>query len=137
KDQKILFKIPEASQDTFEAKVHLVGNAINDKNRIINIYGHIMDETQTNFIVGMFVEASITNKSTNHFALPNEAIAQINNDYFVLALTNKTNDSYQFEKIKLEILSQNEVFTAIKNAEDLLNKDILTKGIYMLLNEGD
>src|SRR5690606_15461990 len=46
KDQKIRFKIPEASQDTFEAKVHLVGNAINDKNRIINIYGQIMDETQ-------------------------------------------------------------------------------------------
>src|SRR5690606_10746926 len=104
KDQKILFKIPEASQDTFEAKVHLVGNAINDNNRIISIYGHITDKMQTNFIVGMFVEATVISKATNHFALPNEALAKVGNDYFVLALIDKTDDSYEFEKIKLEII---------------------------------
>lgn len=134
KDQKILFTIPEASPDTFEAKVYLVGTVIDETNRIVNVHGHIMDETQTNFIVGMFVEATIINNATNYLAVPNEAIAEVDGNYFILALTNKTNDSYQFEKIKVEIGLQNETFTAIVNSEDLLNKEILTKGIYMLLN---
>lgn len=136
KDQKILFKIPEASQNTFEAKVYLVGTVIDEKNRIVNVHGHIIDETQTNFIVGMFVEANIINNATNYLALPNDAIAEVDGDYFVLALTNKTNDSFYFEKIKLDIGIQTETFTAITNPEVLLNKEILTKGIYMLLNEG-
>src|SRR5690606_21901768 len=107
KEQKILFKIPEASQDTFEAKVHLVGNALNDNNRTIPIYGHILDQAQTNFIVGMFVEAAVIHQSTAHYALPNEAITKIDNDYFALALTNRFDDAYQFEKIKLNIGQQN------------------------------
>lgn len=135
KDQKILFKIPEASQDTFEAKVYLVGTVIDEKNRIVNVHGHITDETQANFIVGMFVEANIINNATSYLALPNDAIAEVDGDYFVLAITNKTNDSLYFEKIKVDIGNQTETFTAITNPEDLLNKEILTKGIYMLLNE--
>jgi membrane fusion protein, heavy metal efflux system len=135
KDQKILFKIPEASKDTFEAKVHLVGTVIDEKSRIVNVHGHIIDETQANFIVGMFVEATIINNATNYLALPNDAIAEIDGDYFVLALTNKTNDSFYFEKIKLDIGMQTETHTAIINPDFLLNKEILTKGIYMLLNE--
>ncbi|WP_100614006.1 efflux RND transporter periplasmic adaptor subunit [Confluentibacter citreus] len=136
KDQKILFKIPEASQDTFEATVHLVGTVIDEKNRIVNVHGHIKDETKTHFIVGMFVEATIINQATSYFALPNDAIAKVDSDYFILALTNKTNDGFHFEKIKLDIGIQNETYTAITNPEALLNKEILTKGIYMLLNEG-
>ncbi|PKQ44689.1 efflux RND transporter periplasmic adaptor subunit [Confluentibacter flavum] len=136
KDQKILFKIPEASQDTFEAKVYLVGTVIDEKNRIVNVHGHITDENQTNFIVGMFVEATITNNVTDYLALPNDAITEIDNQYFALALTNKTNDNFYFKKIKLDIGKQTETFTEITNQEDLLNKEILTKGIYMLLNEG-
>ena len=137
KDQKILFKIPEASKETFEAKVHLVGTVIDEKSRIVNVHGHIIDETRGNFIVGMFVEANIINNTSTYLALPNDAIAEVDGEYYVLALNNKTNDNFSFEKIKLDIGKQTETFTAITNPDILLDKEILTKGVYMLLNESD
>ena len=56
KDQKIEFKIPESSDKTFDAAVHLVGTSINT-DRTIKVHGHINDEESNNFISGMYIEA--------------------------------------------------------------------------------
>ena len=134
KEQKINFNVPEAINENYLAKVHLVGTSI-DENRIIKVHGHIEDEESTNFIVGMFVEASIITASENRFALPNEAISKIGENHFVLLLESKTEDGFKFKKVKVEVGSINENFTEVLNGNDLKDKDILTKGSFMLLSE--
>lgn len=135
--QKILFKIPEASRETFEAEVHLVGTTIDETNRTVKVHAHIINEDQANFIVGMFVEANIITDNINNLALPIDAILEINDDYFVLVLKKKLNDSYSFEKIKIELGKQTETYASILNSAGLTDKDILIKGGYMLLSEGE
>lgn len=134
KEQKINFKVPEASSENYLAKVHLVGTSI-DENRIIKVHGHIEDEESTNFIVGMFVEASIIANSENRLALPNEAFSKIGEHHFVLLLESKTEKDFKFKKLKVEVGSKNENYTEVLNGNDLKDKDILTKGSFMLLSE--
>lgn len=136
KDQKITFKIPEASNETFEAEVHLVGTTIDETTRTVKIHAHILNEKQANFIVGMFVEAQIITDSASHLALPKEAIIEQDGNYYVLVLKNKTTDTYRFEKVKIDIGSETETYVSVLNTEKLIDNDIIVKGAFMLLSEG-
>lgn len=135
KGQKILFKIPEASEDTYSAEVYLVGKTIDETTRMVKVHAHI--DEKTDFIVGMFVEASILTAEDNSLALPNEAVFEIDNNFFCLVLNSKKNDTFYFDKVKLDIEKQTETHTAIRNSDSLINKDILTKGGFMLLGENN
>ncbi len=134
KGQKITFKIPEASNETFEAEVHLVGTTIDETTRTVKIHAHILNEKQANFIVGMFVEAQIITESASHLALPKEAIMEQDGNYFALVLKNKTADNYYFEKVKVDTGTETETYTSILNTEKLIDKNIIIKGAFMLLN---
>ena len=136
KDQIINFKIPEASDEIFQAKVHLVGTTIDEVNRTVKVHGHV-DDDDTNFIVGMFIESDIIVTTSKKFALPKNAISEIEGDYFALALTNKKDNDYYFKKIKLTIGKQTEEYIEILNIESIKEIQLLINGTYMLLNDGD
>ena len=136
KEQKILFKIPEASEDTFNAEVHLVGTTIDDKNRQVKVHGHV-DNEDANFIVGMFVEAEIITNSTKSIGLPKEAIIALDEGNYVLVLEEEENNEFHFEKIKLNIGKTSEDNVEILNLEALKDRQILIKGLGMLLNESE
>jgi cobalt-zinc-cadmium efflux system membrane fusion protein len=136
KDQVILFTIPEASDSIFKAEVHLVGTTIDEKSRRVKVHGHI-DDTQTNFIVGMFVEAEILVSNTKRFALPKEAVLNVENDFFVLILKDETDTGYLLEKVKINPGRETETSVEVLNTDDLKNKKILIKGTYMLSDGGE
>lgn len=99
KEQKIKFKIPEASEETFDAKVYLVGTAI-DENRTIKVHGHPLDESNR-FLTGMFVNADIITDSSVSNALPETAIVEIDESHYVLVLDEENNSDYYFTQIKV------------------------------------
>lgn len=136
KDQKILFKIPEASDKTFEAEVHLVGTTIDEQTRRVKVHGHV-DNDKEHFIVGMFVDADIIINSIKSIGLPKEAIIEVGNDFYVLVLEEAHGDEFHLEKVKLELGKQTENTVEILNTSLLKDKQILVKGNSMLLNESD
>ena len=136
KDQKILFKIPEASDKTYEAEVHLVGTTIDEQTRRVKVHGHV-DNDKENFIVGMFVDADIIIDSTQSVGLPKESVIEVEDVFYVLVLNEKNVEEFYFEKIKLDIGKQTETSVEILNVDALKDKQILVKGTSMLLNEGD
>lgn len=134
KGQKIDFKIPEASDKTFKADVHLVGTSVDETNRTIKVHGHI-DDDENNFIMGMFVDADILATSKKGKALPKEAVSEIEEEYFALVLKEKTEENYTFDKVKLEVGKQSEDYVEILNVADFKDKKVLLKGGFMLLME--
>ena len=136
KGQKINFQIPEASKETFDADVHLVGTTIDETSRRVKVHGHV-DNEKDNFIVGMFVEAEIITDSTKRIGLPKQAIISLGDGYYILVVVEEHNDEFNLEKVKLEIGKETEDAVEILNAETLKNKQILVKGIGMLLNESE
>ncbi len=133
KDQIINFKVPEASQETFQAEVHLVGTTVDQINRTIKIHGHIEDDEHTNFVTGMFIEAAIIIDSNDRLALPKAAVTELNDDYYALVLESQNDTGYVFERIKLEIGDQTEDYIEILNSDLIKGKQLLTKGTYMLI----
>jgi len=136
KGQKIRFQIPEASDQTFNADVHLVGTTIDGESRRVQVHGHI-DNDEDHFIVGMFVDAEIITDSTKRVGLPKEAIISLEEANYVLVLKTKENNEFHLEKVKVTIGKATEDVVEILNSEGLKNKQILVKGIGMLLNESE
>lgn len=135
KDQNIYFKVPEASNETFEAEVHLVGASINEGNRTVKVHGHLKDETHS-FVTGMFVEASIIVDSYKSLALPVEAVIEVDGSNYFLLLKNKTEDAYIFEKKAIKIDKKTETYIELGAATNLKKEDkILVKGAFNLLGE--
>jgi cobalt-zinc-cadmium efflux system membrane fusion protein len=85
--------------------------------------------------MGMFIEADILTDTKKGKALPKDAVAEIKGNYFALVLNNQNDEGYLFNKVKIDIGKQTEDFIEVLNASDFLNKQVLTKGGFMLLSE--
>ncbi|NCT10525.1 MAG: efflux RND transporter periplasmic adaptor subunit [Flavobacteriia bacterium] len=129
KDQKVKFKVPEASETFFNADVHLVGTTITS-DRTVNVHCDI-DKQGQNFMPGMFVEAQIIVESQHEIALPNSAIIIEDQQPFLLVVKEQKNDETTFEKRLVLIGKKDEEFSQIINFEDFKNKKILIKGGFM------
>jgi cobalt-zinc-cadmium efflux system membrane fusion protein len=126
KDQKIKFKIPEASSRTFNAEVYLVGTFI-DENRTVKIHGHIENDEKTNFISGMFIEAEIITNEINKSALPKSAIIKSDEQNQILVFKKIENENYIFDEIEIVTGLENEKFIEVKTPELLFGKKVLSK----------
>ncbi|MBB6681264.1 efflux RND transporter periplasmic adaptor subunit [Aequorivita sp. 609] len=136
KDQEILFSVPEASKETFKGDVHLVGTSIDPNSRIAMIHGHIDEKDSQNFTAGMFVEAQIVTGTSNHLALPENAIVELDGVNYVLLIENENNDEYQLHSARVKVGATYQGYTIIENASEF-EKDsrFLTKGGFALLQE--
>ena len=134
KDQKIRFKISEASEEYYEAEVYLVGTSIDADSRTVKVHGHLHDDENHNFAVGMFVEAAIITSNQSINALPNESIIVQDNKQHVLSLVSEGNEGYVFENKVVGIGDSYNGYTAITEMGDLEDSDqVIVKGGFNLL----
>ncbi len=132
--QKIVFNIPEALEDTFEAEVHLVGTSIDTKNRTVTVHGHLEDDNNHNFALGMFVDAQIITESSQELALPDDAIIALDDKYYVLLINSKEEAQYVLNQKEVTVGSSFNGYTRIKNTDDFTDNDLfLVKGAFNLI----
>lgn len=135
KEQDILFTVPEASKEVFNAKVHLVGKSIEGNDRTINIHAHLDDNIKQRLLTGMFVEANVIVDSKKALAIPKDALLNEENKNFVLLLSKNKNGNYTFKKVAVTIGAALENYVEII-PDNQINKNsiILTKGAYDVAN---
>jgi cobalt-zinc-cadmium efflux system membrane fusion protein len=132
KDQKILFNIPEASVQAYEAKVYLVGTSIDD-NRTIKVHGHPNEHGQS-FLTGMFVKAEIITDTTKDMALPESAIIALDDGNYSLVLDEENDTYFYFKPLKIEVGSTVNGYTQLKDFGTLSTTDkVLAKGAFSLI----
>tara|TARA_R110000850_G_scaffold79715_1_gene171731 strand:- start:199 stop:1362 length:1164 start_codon:yes stop_codon:yes gene_type:complete len=131
--QQINVRLQNDRENVYLGKVHLVNKTINDQERTIAIHGDLSNEEDTKlFAPGMYIEAEIVTTSADHPALPSDAVANIDNDFFVLVKEDNTN----FKRVLVKIGAVNNGFTQILNADDFEpNTEFLTKGAFNLITE--
>ncbi|HEA21345.1 hypothetical protein LCGC14_1422310 [marine sediment metagenome] len=134
KGQDIRFSIPEASNDTIEGEVHLVGASIDEAKRTVKVHGHFRDETQKHLATGMFVQAEIITASNKAMSLPSESIVNVDETSFVLILQSENDGKYIFKRLEVMSGKSYDGFTEIKNGSDFKENDrILVKGAFSLI----
>lgn len=132
KGQKIAFKIPEASKETYQAEVHLVGTTLNE-NRTIKVHGHPIDDS-THFLTGMFVNADIIIAESSANVLPESAIVEIENEFYVLILDESNDTDYFFNQVKVDIGNTVNGYTELKTNTVIKATDqLLVKGAFGLI----
>ncbi len=131
--QPINIRLQNDVNNVYKGKVHLVNKAINPQDRTVDIHGDLVNESDTKrFVPGMYIEGEILTTTTIHPALPSEAVANIDNDYFVLVKENDT----AFRRVLVKTGATNTKFIQIVNANDFdENTEFLTKGAYTLITE--
>lgn len=129
KGQDILFKIPDSSQETYSAKVHLVGASVDQRSKTVSVIGRI--NKKQNFVLGMFIEASIIIKTSKQLAVVKEAVIKEGESSYVLLLKNKNADFYEFEPHEVTVIQDDGVYISLKEMDDLKDKQILSKGASM------
>jgi len=137
KGQPISFKIPESSDISYAGEVHLIGNSLNAEGRTVKVHGHIENENDTpNFAVGMFIEAKIETGETTAMALPETAVVNLGDSYYVLQLNRKENGEYLFDQVEVKPGKTANGLTEIRNADELpKDKKYLTEGAFELIQE--
>ena len=134
-DQDINFTVPEATNEVFHAKVHLVGKSIEGNDRTINVHGHLDENMKQKLITGMFVEAGIVVNSKKAMAIPTQALITENNKNFVLVLKQDKNNTYSFKKVVVKLGERSEQFVElIPDNEVNSSSKILVKGVFDLVN---
>lgn len=131
--QPISFTIPEASEQSYSAKVYLVGTSINNQNRTIKVHGHLSKEHANQFVVGMFVDAQITTDSTIVESLPEEAVVPLEDSAYVLVLSSRDKAHYTFKKMQVRAGTTSDGITEIDASPFSGNEQFLIKGSYDLL----
>lgn len=131
--QPINVRLQNDMNTIYEGKVHLVNKTINLQERTVNIHGDLMNDSDAKlFAPGMYIDGEILTTTTEYPALPVEAVANIDNDYFVLVKENGTN----FKRVLVKIGATNNGFVQIVNADDFKpDTQFLTKGAFNLITE--
>jgi cobalt-zinc-cadmium efflux system membrane fusion protein len=135
KGQEISFEIPEASSEVYAAEVYLISTSI-EENRTVKVHGHLKDLTRHNFLIGMFVHATIIISDNVTMSIPSEAIVSNEGTSYLLLLESEKDKVYSFKPVKVEIGDVYNGYSVIKNLNDFPeNARILTKGAFTLVGE--
>ena len=131
--QQINVRLQNDMNKVYQGKVHLVNKAINTQDRTVDIHGDLINEDDAKlFTPGMYIEGEILTTTKEHSALPVEAIANIDNDYFVLVKENETN----YKRVLVKIGATTNGFIQILNTDSFApNTEFLTKGAFNLITE--
>ncbi len=135
--QPIHFRIQEDQSQQYEALVYLVNKTVDAEKRTIGIVGHLSDAKLTNrFSPGIYVQADIYTNSDSRASLPQEALVEVDDKYYVLVLDNSSDVGYSFVKKEIKKGVSNDDNIEILNAHDFNeNTEFLVKGAFNLIKE--
>lgn len=131
--QPINVRLQNDMQKVYQGRVHLVNKAINAQERTVAIHGDLIHKEDVKlFVPGMYIEGEILTTSSKYPALPSEAVANIDNDFFVLVREKEKT----FKRVIVQVGTTQNGFTQILNADDFEpNTQFLTKGAFNLITE--
>lgn len=132
--QKLSFTMPDVSGKEFLAEIHVVGQSVNEQ-RQINVHADLVDEKEgERLFPGMFVQARVQLDPRESWALPEDALVDVDGEYYVLVQKGKTDQGYRLERLKVNPGVKNKSMIAIDPVEGLDETSIfLAKGGFNLL----
>ncbi len=135
--QTIHFRIQDDHSKDYEGVVYMVNKTVDAEKRTIGVHGHLKDEKLTNrFNPGVYLEAEIYTTSDSRSSLPQEALVEVDDKYYVLVLDKSSNENYSFIKKEVNVGVSNNDTIEILNAHDFNdNTEFLVKGAFNIIKE--
>lgn len=133
--QPVKFRIQNDTREHL-AHVHLIGKSVDVENRTISVHAHLNDETQQTLTPGMYVEAEIMTSSHPAAALPEEAVVNIDEKFFVLVKKGSSSGNIELEKREVKTGLSHQGYIEITNSNEFTaGSEFLVKGAFNLIVE--
>ncbi|SEF95707.1 efflux RND transporter periplasmic adaptor subunit [Algoriphagus boritolerans] len=132
--QKVAFSAPDSPSEEIMAQIHVVGQVVNE-NRQILVHADLQDEKEgANLFPGMFVQAQIQLDPQESWALPEDALVELEGEYFILVQKGKTERGFQLARIKVVPGSKSKGMIEIQPVDGLDETSVvLVRGGFNLL----
>ena len=132
KGQKVVFRLPESSGESYIGSVHLIGKSIG-ADRTVTAHVHIDEEGDAMFIPGMFVQAEIIVDDSTSLVIQEEALLEIKGKVFILKMISEDADHLAFIKVEVDKGNYSEGKFGVFSDEGLDVDKKYLKGVNSLL----
>jgi cobalt-zinc-cadmium efflux system membrane fusion protein len=129
--QNVTFAVSDSASKIYNAKVHLLSPEIND-NGMVTVHCNITEVKD--LLSGMYATANLILENYESNALPEDAIVKLEGKNHILVLDSKNNEVFNYLPQEIEEGDRNNGYVEVLNSNELLNKSILVKGGYYLVN---
>ncbi|NCI46691.1 efflux RND transporter periplasmic adaptor subunit [Sediminibacterium soli] len=133
--QTVKFSLANENNFNRIAKVFLIGQATGD-DRIVPVHCHLTNERSTGLLPGMYVKAWIETGSEKQYAVPSEAIVQLEGKDYVILQTAQSSKEYTFQLEQVKMGVEQEGYTAVIMPQnvDIQKAQVVTKNAYSILS---
>lgn len=126
--QAVEFYLAGDKSKTHKATLNVVGKTMNPQSKAVECYAAIADLNNSKLVANQFAEGKISVDTNSVLALPETALSKSENETYVLTLANETDESYFFDKVKVNTGRKNKNFVELTNTPKL--NTLLVKGAY-------
>jgi cobalt-zinc-cadmium efflux system membrane fusion protein len=133
--QAIRFSVPEASETSYPARVHLVGNALDNTTRTVKVHAHLDDEDKAHFIKGMFVNATIAVAEKKVLGVAKSAVVNLDNQNFILVWQRQVEGGVVLKRKRVDVGITDEDVVEVRSSNLNLSDRVLQNGAFELIQE--
>lgn len=126
--QTVEFFINALPEKLNRAKISNVGKAVNPQSKAIECFAEISESSKSIALNNQFVRGYIIVGTDSVYALPETAFIKSSNEYYVLNLIREDEESYYFNKVRIDIGKQQQHLVEISVDTSLNN--LLVSGGY-------
>ncbi|MEY2705084.1 MAG: hypothetical protein RL407_1146 [Bacteroidota bacterium] len=132
--QKLELTSPDRPDQIFNASIYVVGKTINEQ-RQVYVHADLLDGKQEALLLpGMFLQARIQLDPSQGLAVPEEAVIEVGQEYYILIQKSINDQGYVLEKVKVTPGSKTKNYLSITPERALdASTLVLVKGAYNLL----
>jgi membrane fusion protein (multidrug efflux system) len=124
--QKVLIK-PLGDKMTFPTEIHSISRNIDEAKQTLAAQAHL-HQNDRSLTVGSIVNADIIVDPEKVYSLPNEAIVAVEGQHYIFV-----HEGDKFVQHQVTIGITNESFTQILNYSDFMDKELVVKGAYYMI----
>jgi len=133
--QTVQFTIESIGSKELTAKIYSVGKSFEEGPKALHVHAEIVNKDK-NLIPGMYVSARIITKNSLVQALPEDAIFQEGEQYFVFTAEKEDNGSWGFKPKEVLVKNTSNGFTAFDFKDPIVNHTLVAQsGAYYLMAE--
>jgi cobalt-zinc-cadmium efflux system membrane fusion protein len=130
--QKVKLRLNTDNQER-SASIHLIGKEI-DENKMVRVHSHL-DKEDGDLIPGTYLSAFVEVGNVPVLAIPDEAIVQYENKFFVFIPSSNSQNAHEFRMIEVFKGVSENGFTEISLPSEVdVNSKIVTKGTFELFS---
>lgn len=133
--QLVKFKVEALGNKEMTAKIYSVGKSFEDGPKALHVHAEIENKDK-NLIPGMYINAQIITETNLEQALPEDAIFQEGNTYYIFAAKKENDSTWEFIPKEVIVKYKSNGFVAFDFKETIdANVLVAQRGAYYLMAE--